>query len=100
MTQDRVRSDQFDLSHEFMAILLGSTRPTVSVVAGSLQKAGVIRYKYSRITIVDRKKLEASSCECYRTITAEFDRLKLYFRTPASAARLTRSRSGSRAAGR
>ena len=77
MTQDRVRSDQFELSHEFMAILLGATRPTVTVVAGSLQKEGLIRYKYSRITIVDRKKLEASSCECYGTIKAEFDRLKL-----------------------
>jgi len=77
MTQDRVRSDQFDLSHEFMAILLGATRPTVSVVASSLQKAGLIRYKYARITIVNRKKLEAASCECYGTIKAEFDRLKL-----------------------
>lgn len=77
MTQDRVRSDQFDLSHEFMAILLGATRPTVSVVAGQLQKGGLIRYKHARITIVDRKKLEAASCECYGTIKAEFDRLKL-----------------------
>lgn len=77
MTQDRVRSDEFLLSHEFMAILLGATRPTVSVVAGELQKAGLIRYKYARITIVDRKKLEAASCECYGTIKAEFDRLKL-----------------------
>lgn len=77
MTQDRVRSDQFDLSHEFIAILLGATRPTVSVVAGSLQKDGLIRYKHARITIVDRQKLEAASCECYGTIKAEFDRLKL-----------------------
>ena len=77
MTQDRVRSDQFDLSHEFMAILLGATRPTVSVVAGNLQRDGLIRYKHARITIVDRQKLEAASCECYATIKAEFDRLKL-----------------------
>jgi hypothetical protein len=60
-----------------MAILLGATRPTVSVVAGTLQKDGLIRYKHARITIVDRKKLEAASCECYGTIKAEFDRLKL-----------------------
>lgn len=77
MTQDRVRSDRFALSHEFMAILLGATRPTVSVVAGELQKAGLIRYTHARITIVDRKKLEAASCECYETIRAEFARLKL-----------------------
>lgn len=77
MTQDRVRSDRFELSHELMAILLGATRPTVSVVAGGLQKDGLIRYKHARITIVDRRKLEAASCECYATIKAEFDRLKL-----------------------
>ena len=77
MTQDRVRSDQFDLSHEFMSILLGATRPTVSLVAGGLQKEGLIRYKHARITIVDRTELEAASCECYATIRAEFDRLKL-----------------------
>ena len=77
MTQDRVRSDQFYLSHEFIAILLGATRPTVSVVAANLQKDGLIRYKHARITIVDRNKLEAAACECYATIKAEFDRLKL-----------------------
>lgn len=77
MTQDRVRSDQFALSHEFMAILMGATRPTVSLVAGSLQKDGLIRYIHAKITIVDRTKLEAASCECYETIRAEFARLKL-----------------------
>ncbi len=77
MTHDRVGSDQFELSHEFIAILLGSTRPTVTVVAGILQKAGLIRYKHARITIVDRQALEAASCECYGTIKAEYSRLGL-----------------------
>jgi CRP-like cAMP-binding protein len=77
MTHDRVGSDQFELSHEFIAILLGSTRPTVTVVAGILQKAGLIRYKHARITIVDRQALEAASCECYTTIKAEYARLGL-----------------------
>jgi CRP-like cAMP-binding protein len=77
MTHDRVGSDQFELSHEFIAILLGSTRPTVTVVAGNLQKAGLIRYKHARITIVDRAALEAAACECYGTIKAEYTRLGL-----------------------
>lgn len=63
---DRVGSDVFPLTHEFIAMMLGAARPTVTVVAGSLQKAGLIRYRRGTVTIVDRKKLEATSCECYR----------------------------------
>jgi len=77
MTHDRVRTDQFTLSHEFLAMMLGSTRPTVTVVARDLQQAGVIRYTYAKIAILNRKRLEAMSCECYATIKAEFDRLGL-----------------------
>jgi CRP-like cAMP-binding protein len=77
MTHDRIRQDQFDLSHEFLAMMLGTTRPTVSVVAGTLQKAGLIRYVHGHITILDRKNLEAASCECYATVKAHFDRLGL-----------------------
>jgi CRP-like cAMP-binding protein len=77
MTHDRVRRDEFQLSHEFLAMMLGSTRPTVSVVAGTLQKAGLIKYTHGRITILDRKRLEGASCECYRTVKDHFDRLGL-----------------------
>ena len=77
MTHDRVRTDEFHLSHEFLAMMLGSTRPTVSTVAGLLQRAGLIRYTHAKITIVDRKGLKAASCECYATIRAEFARLRL-----------------------
>jgi CRP-like cAMP-binding protein len=77
MTQDRVNADSFTLSHEFLAMMLGSTRPTVTVVARTLQEAGLIRYTHARVTIRDRKGLEAASCECYATIKAEFDRLGL-----------------------
>jgi CRP-like cAMP-binding protein len=77
MAHDRIRQDQFELSHEFLAMMLGSTRPTVTAVAGSLQKAGLIRYVHGRITIVDRKGLEAVSCECYATVKEHFDRLGL-----------------------
>ncbi len=77
MTQDRVRQDHFYLSHEFLAMMLASSRPTVSVVAGILQQAGFIRYAHAHITILNRAGLEAASCECYATIKAEFDRLGL-----------------------
>jgi CRP-like cAMP-binding protein len=77
MTHDRVRRDQFDISHEFLAMMLGSTRPTVTVVAGALQKAGLLRYTHGRLTILDRKSLEAASCECYATVKGQFDRLGL-----------------------
>ena len=76
-THDPVRQDEFDLSQEFLAMMLGSTRPTVSVVAGILQQAGLIKYKHGHITIVDRKALETSACECYATVRSTFDRLHL-----------------------
>ena len=77
MTHDRIRHDQFHLSQEFLAMMLGSARPTVTLVARALQREGLIRYTHARVTIVDRKGLEAASCECYSTIKAEFDRLGL-----------------------
>jgi CRP-like cAMP-binding protein len=77
MTHDRIRADEFSLSHEFLAMMLGSTRPTVTVVARNLQDAGFIRYTHARVTILDRPGLEAASCECYATVKAEFDRLGL-----------------------
>ncbi len=77
MTHDRVRRDEFHLSHEFLAMMLGSTRPTVTVVAGTLQKAGLIKYTHGRIKILDRKRLEEAACECYATVKGHFDRLGL-----------------------
>lgn len=77
MTHDRVGQDAFYLSHEFLAMMLGSTRPTVTLVAGTLQKAGLIKYIHGRITILDRKSLEDASCECYATVRGHFDRLGL-----------------------
>jgi CRP-like cAMP-binding protein len=77
MTHDRVHQDEFHLSHEFLAIMLGTTRPTVTIIAGTLQKAGLIKYTHGRITILDRQRLEAASCECYATVKEHFDRLGL-----------------------
>jgi CRP-like cAMP-binding protein len=69
MAQDRMGTDEFPLTQEFVAMMLGATRPTVTVVAGTLQKAGLITYHRGRVTILDREKLESASCECYRVAT-------------------------------
>jgi len=68
MAHDRVGLDAFPLTQEFVAMMLGVTRPSVTIVAGTLQKAGLIKYHRGRLEIVDRKKLEAASCECYRVV--------------------------------
>jgi len=77
MTHDRVGRDDFQLSQEFLAVMLGSTRPTVNVVAGTLQRAGLITYRHGHMAVVNRQGLEAASCECYGTVRAHFDRLGL-----------------------
>lgn len=69
MARDRMGRDDFPLTQEFVAMMLGSTRPTVTVVAGTLQKAGLITYHRGNVTILDRERLEAASCECYRAAT-------------------------------
>jgi CRP-like cAMP-binding protein len=74
-THDRVGSDQFLLTQEFLAQMLGVRRSGVSAAAGLLQKAGLIRYARGRITILDRAALESAACECYGVIKREFDRL-------------------------
>lgn len=75
MTQDRVGQDSFVLTQEFLSQMLGVRRPTVSIAASILQKAGLIRYSRGNITILDREGLENASCECYRIIQVDFERL-------------------------
>jgi Mn-dependent DtxR family transcriptional regulator len=72
-----VGADEFQLKHEFLAIMLGATRPTVTLVLGGLQKAGLIESHYGRIRVLDRQQLEAGSCECYAAVRAQFVRLGL-----------------------
>ena len=72
---DRVGRQEFPLTHEFMAQMLGVRRATVTETAGSLQRADLIRYRRGKITIRDRKGLESAACECYRIVRDEFDRL-------------------------
>lgn len=69
MAHDRVGKDEFPLTQEFAAMMLGTSRPTVTLVAGTLQKAGLIEYHRGHVTVVDRENLEGASCECYRTAT-------------------------------
>jgi CRP-like cAMP-binding protein len=69
LAHDRVGTDEFPLTQEFAAMMLGTSRPTVTVVAGTLQKAGLITYHRGHVTVVDRENLEAASCECYQTAT-------------------------------
>jgi CRP-like cAMP-binding protein len=75
LTHDRVGSDEFPLTQEFLAQMLGVRRPSVTVVAGILQQAGFIRFRRGRITITDRRGLENASCDCYRVLREVFDRL-------------------------
>jgi CRP-like cAMP-binding protein len=74
MTHDRVLGDDFFLTQEFLAGMLGVHRPSVSVVAGSFQQAGMIRYNRGRMTIVNRKALEETACECYGVVREQFER--------------------------
>ena len=73
MVQDRTQSDVLNITQEFLAQMLGAQRPTVTIVAGALQRSGLIEYERGRIRILDRASLEAASCDCYQVLK------RLYF---------------------
>ena len=77
MTQDRVKSNEFRLTHEFLAHMLGVRRSGVSLAARALQKKKLIRYSRGNITILNRKGLEAASCNCYRVVKDLYDQALL-----------------------
>jgi hypothetical protein len=77
MIHNRVDGDDFLLTQDIISIMLSAQRTGVTEAAGSLQKKRIISYSRGRITILDRKKLEESSCECYWIVKDEYDRLAI-----------------------
>jgi CRP-like cAMP-binding protein len=75
MTHDRVGTDTFPITQEFLADILGSRRASVTVAEGTLREAGFIQYRRGRVTILNRQGLEQATCECYAVIRETFDRL-------------------------
>ncbi len=74
-SHDRVPSDEFGLTQEFLADMLAVRRPSVTVAARALQQAGLIRYARGHITILDREGLEAAACGCYQAVQDEYRRI-------------------------
>ncbi|MCC5663690.1 helix-turn-helix domain-containing protein [Nostoc sp. CHAB 5784] len=72
---DRLESEDFPLTQEFIAQMLGVRRSGVTEAASTLSRTGMIRYQRGHISILNREDLEATSCECYRVIQDEFARL-------------------------
>jgi CRP-like cAMP-binding protein len=85
MAHDRAGGDAFPMTHEFLSMMLGVRRAGVTVAAGTLQKAGYIRYDRGRVEITNRPGLETCTCECYGTVRRAQDRLL----RPLSPAKLT-----------
>jgi hypothetical protein len=75
MTRDRMPSDEFLLTHEFLGMMLGVQRASVSLVMNALQRAGAIHYARGRVKILNRRALHDRVCECYEISKHEFDRL-------------------------
>jgi len=75
LMQDRIESDTLQLTHEFISTMLGARRAGVTLAAGKLQAANIIRYSRGKVTILDQEKLEEASCECHRIVRDEYDRL-------------------------
>jgi CRP-like cAMP-binding protein len=93
LVRDRHDEEVFLLTHKFLATMLGVRRAGVTVAAGILQKAGIIRYSRGRVTILDQNALEEAACECYATIRKlrvdARDRLAPVVRAAPLRARLT-----------
>ncbi|NJO32118.1 MAG: Crp/Fnr family transcriptional regulator [Rhodospirillales bacterium] len=75
IAHDHALCDEFPLTHEFLAMMLGYQRAGVSIAMSSLVRAGLIEHKRGRVTITNRAGLEAGSCECYREMRDELDKL-------------------------
>lgn len=89
-THDRVDSDEFAMKQQFLAVMLGVQRPTVTVVLRGLQESGVIASKYGHMRVLKRRQLESTSCECYAVIRGHFARLGLWTSGPMYSTRSRR----------
>lgn len=78
MWEDIVQSDQLPITQEFLAMMLGTRRTTVTVAAGMLHKAELVAYSRGNVTIQNREGLELAACECYRTLREEYVRLGFF----------------------
>lgn len=74
MSRDRVGEDEFPLTQEFLAMMLGVRRSTVTTVAGTLQTAGLITYRHGRVRVLDPERLTEAACECYDAVRRAFTR--------------------------
>jgi CRP-like cAMP-binding protein len=75
MAHERADGDEFQITQDFLAVMLCVYRPSVSVAARTLQRAGMIRYGRGRMTVLDRGALEETACDCYHIVKRRFDRL-------------------------
>jgi CRP-like cAMP-binding protein len=75
LTQDRAEQEEFLLTQEFLAMMLGVRRQTVTVIAGTLQMAGLITYRRGVLRVLNREGLEAASCECYEVLRLSYDQI-------------------------
>lgn len=78
MTQDRMGTNVLPLTQDYMAIMTGVQRTTISLVANQLRSAGLIRFSRGNVEVVDRAGLEARACECYDAIRQEFEELRAH----------------------
>jgi CRP-like cAMP-binding protein len=76
--RERVEADQFPITHEFLARMLGANRATVSLTAATIAQAGYISYKRGKLSVLDREGLEDVSCECYRIVKKRYEDILKY----------------------
>jgi hypothetical protein len=78
MVHDRIQVDEFDITHEFLGQMLGTRRSSVTLGAGTLQRAGLMDYRWGHVRILNREGLEAVACQCYPILKNSWNQLANY----------------------